>query len=407
MIAETQPTHASARAEAPVRAMGARRRWLPAAVLVAGGAVAAALVLSRPAVPTAPPEVLPPAVRVVAVETGPVQVRVSTQGTVEPRTESDLVAETAGRVTWVSPALAAGGFFETADVLLRLDSRDHEITVERASAAVARAESEEEQARRNLDRRRALADRDMVSRALLEDAEHGVRVAGAAAADARAVLSQAKLDLERTAVRAPFAGRVRATRVDVGQFVAKGAPLARLFAADHAEVRLPVADEDLGHIEIPLGASQADLPDGPPVVLRARLRGRDAEWAARVVRAESAVDPQSRMLHLVARLDDPYARAGGARTPLPIGTFVDAEIVGRTLDGAAVIPRAALRDGDQVLVVDADDRLRFRPVELAKKDRTTAIVSQGLSTGERVLVSSLETVTEGMRVRPVSDGAKP
>jgi RND family efflux transporter MFP subunit len=385
-----------------------RTRWLlPLAIFGASAAVAGALVASRPVVATAPPETPAPLVRVLTVRAESFQLVVPAQGSVAPGTESDLVAEVSGRVIWAAPGLAAGGFFEAGEPILRLDAREPEVAARRAAALVARAESEALQAERNLERRRALAAQDMASRAVLEDAEHAVRVTRAATEEARAALAQARLDLERSEIRAPFAGRLRDVRVDVGQFVGRGTPLARIFSVDHAEVRLLVPDEDLAHLDLPLDLRGAELADGPAVTLRARLAGRELAWPARIVRTEAAIDPATRMVPLVARVDDPYARRDPARAPLPVGTFVDAEIAGRSLPEAFVLPRSALRGEDRVIVVDADDRLRFRGVEIARRDRERAVVVAGLATGERVLLSSLDAATEGMHVRASAEEPRP
>jgi multidrug efflux pump subunit AcrA (membrane-fusion protein) len=121
------------------------------------------------------------------------------------------------------------------------------------------------------------------------------------------------------------------------------------------------------------------------------------------VRTEGEIDPRSRMVHAVARVDDPYGEAVDGRAPLHVGLFVDAEIEGRTLPAAAVLPREALREGDRVLVVDGDDRLRFRAVQVARLTREHVIVGAGLAAGERVCISPRATPVDGMAVRVARD----
>ena len=107
-------------------------------------------------------------------------------------------------------------------------------------------------------------------------------------------------------MRAPFDGRTREEHVDIGQFVSRGVPIAPLSATDFAEIRLPVADHQLAFLEMGSLAPNAMADEGPEVVLRARFAGRDLEWRGRVVRTEGEIDPRSRMLHMVARVEDPY-----------------------------------------------------------------------------------------------------
>ena len=111
------------------------------------------------------------------------------------------------------------------------------------------------------------------------------------------------------------------------------------------------------------------------------------------------------MVYVVARVEKPYARNGSSRPPLAAGLFVEAEIGGRVDENVFVLPRSALRDGDRVLVVDAENQLRWRDVDVLRVDRQRAILSGGVSPGERICISTLESAVEGMRVRV--EGAAP
>lgn len=381
------------------------RVLLPIGVVLLSLVLAAVMMAARTPVPTEPPEVVPPLVRVIEVAPRDVQLTVHTQGTVVPRTQSTLVPEVGGRIVWVSPALAAGGFFAADEPLVRLDRADAEVKVARAEATAAAARSQAQLARRNGARSRELAQQGIVSAMTLDDSENAERVATATQREAEAALDQARRDLQRTELRAPFAGRVREKLVDVGQFVDRGTPLATLYAVDWAEVRLPVADTDLAFLDLRLdhrGDAQAQA--GPEVELRADFAGRTHRWRGRIVRTEGEIDPQSRMVHAVARVEDPYGRGDDPeRPPLAVGLFVQAAIVGRDVSGAVTLPRAALRGNDQVLVVGPDDRLDVRTVRVLRRDRHGVVVGEGLAAGERVCVSPLEAAVDGMAVRTVLD----
>ncbi|MEX2206897.1 MAG: efflux RND transporter periplasmic adaptor subunit [Myxococcota bacterium] len=377
------------------------RSIVPLAVLAIGVAGAVVLIATRPEVEAKVPDVVAPLVRVVDVELVDLTLSVSTHGTVAPRTESTLVPEVSGRVLEISPALVSGGFFADGDLLVRIDPRDYEVALERARASVARASSEEVRAASELTRRRALAERDFASAAQLDEAIRNQAVAAATLREARAMLVQAERDLARTSLRAVFTGRVRDENVDVGQFVTRGAPIATLYAVDWAEVRLPVPDEELAFLDLPLVWRDGSAnPPGPDVRLFARFGGAEREWRGRVVRTEGEIDARSRMVHVVARVEDPYGRVSdGNSSPLAVGLFVRGEIQGRVAPGVVVLPRAALRGDGQVLVLDAEGRLRFRDVVVLRSLRDEIVVSAGLSAGERVCVSALETVVDGMQVR--------
>ena len=380
-----------------------RLRWLlPLVALAVAFGLAYLLFLSRPTAARVEPTPLIPLVRVVEAQPEVLRISVVAHGTVTPRTESDVVAEVRGRVTWVAPALVAGGFFEAGDELLRLDEREHQIAADRARATVQLRRSEAKLADADAGRRRALADRGAASSADLEQFEARALGANASLDEARAVHAQAKLDLERTVLRAPFAGRVRERSVDVGQFVNPGSKLGRIYAVDYSEVRLPLESDDLGLIDVPLGGEDAS---GSLVRLSARLGGVERSWSARLVRTEAEIDPRTRMLHVVARIDDPFARVSSEHAPLPAGVFVRAEIAGKEIAGAYVLPSIALREDDRVYLLDAADKVVIRAVQVARRERDRVVISAGLEPGDRVVVSPMRFVTEGMQLGVASGGA--
>jgi RND family efflux transporter MFP subunit len=372
-------------------------------ITLAGGLLGWSLAQGPPDPARRPVAAPPPLVRVVDVAPGPHRFRVRTHGTVAPRTESELVTEVSGRVVWTSPALAAGGFFEAGERLLEIDRRDYTNAVARARAQQERAASELELATVELERRQALAEREIASPPDLDRARNKARVAGATLSEARAALEQARLDLERTRILAPFAGRVHHKRVDVGQFVQRGTPAARVYAVDFAEVRLPVRDADLAFLDLSMDyREESGAAEGPEVLLRADFAGRRHLWRARVVRTEGEIDPATRMLHLVARVADPYARHDG-RPALALGLFVEAEILGRVLTDALMVPRSAVHEGGRIWLVDTTDRLRVRSAEVLRNEGETAVLRALLAPGERLCLSNVARPVEGMPVRPVAE----
>ncbi len=380
--------------------MRTRMRWLSLAVLAASGLGAWGLARGGAGTPPPPPEPAAASVAVVVAAPTPVPVVVRTHGTVQARTQIELVAEVPGRVARVAPALAAGGFFEAGDVLLELDDRDLRLALERALAARQRRESERALRSAEHRRLRALAAREYASSARLEAAAHAERIAEAVLREARAAAAQARHDLERARIRAPFAGRVGSRFADVGSFVSRGRAVARIYATDYAEVRLPVPTAELAHLELPRPDLRLDAEaGGPRVRLEAPFAGRLGRWSARIVRIEGEIAARTRTLHAVARVEDPYARQREG-LPLPVGQFVSAEIRGRTLEAAFALPRSALDPSDRVWVVDATQRLRAREVAVARADAGGVVVTRGLAAGERVLVDPVGAV-EGARVRPV------
>jgi RND family efflux transporter MFP subunit len=375
--------------------------WLPLLVLGTGIIGSIGLVSVRPAVSTEAPVRLSPLVRVIQARTRTVRLRVEAQGSVLPRTETTLVAEVSGRIPWVSPSLASGGFLHEGDELVHIDPTDYRLAVERSEATLARAESALALARAAAKRRRTLAERGVASPAAADDADHQERAAEAGLREATVALEQARRELDRTVVKSPFIGRVREKHVDVGQFVNRGTPIARVYAVDFAEIRLPISDDEVAFLDLPGVYRDAGAADsGPEVVLRSRFAGREHRWFGRIVRTEGEIDPRTRMIHAVARVEDPYGRGDEPdRPPLAVGMFVDAEVQGRVVPEVIELPRSALRGSDELVVADDEDRLRIRRVEILKHERDRVLVTAGLLAGERVCVPPPSVTVEGMAVR--------
>ena len=389
----------------------APRVLLPVLILLlAGAATAAMILLKKPVTRQVPPPVLP-LVRVMRVEAGPATMVVRSEGTVEPRTESTLVAEVGGRLIEVAPELAPGSFFERGAVLARIDPTDYESALAQAEASVSQAEvllaQEEADARLAIEEWEATEQQPPPP---LVSHELQLAQARAALAAARAARQQARRNLERTTLRAPFDGRVRSKLVDVGQFLPPAAPLAQIYATDWVEIPLPLGEDEAGFVDLPF-APKAGRASHPEVRITASFGGGRQPWRGRIVRLDGAIDPRTRMIRAIARVEDPYGRRGGGRRPpLMPGAFVEAEIIGKRLPRLIALPRAALREGRAVLVLDGEQRLYRREVEIYRLDGETAWISDGLDDGEEICLTPLTQVIDGMRVRPYrseNDGEAP
>ena len=376
-----------------------RKLFIPALVVIASIFGAVTLMATSPELTPAAIEPVAAMVRVKSVNPEPIQLKVHSQGTVVPNTESELIPEVSGRVTWKSPALVNGGYFSEGDVLLRLEANDYNSTLERARATLTRAEAEFEHARFEYQRLKSLEERQLTSKSQLENQLRGFRVAEATLQDARANYSQASRDLARTEIKAPFSGLVRRESVNIGQFVSRGAAVATVYSADTAEVRLPIADRQLAFLNLPMGhLGELPVDEQPTVTLKADYAGRKLSWTGRIVRMEAQIDTASRMVHVIARVTNEEQDV-----PLSVGLFVKAEIDGLEVDDVVVMPRNALRNGNRVLVVDAENRLHYREITPLRLYRDEVLIRSGLEAGERVCISPLQTAIDGMLVDPIDE----
>ena len=363
--------------------------------------LAATLMATAPVLEPSSVEKLATTVRVVEIQPKSVQLKVNSQGSVMPSTESQLIPEVSGKVSWMSPNLVAGGYFDDQEILIRVDDTDYKTKLDRAQANLTRAEAEQQHNEFEYRRMQSLVKRNLVSRSQLENSLRAYRVAEASLQDATANFNQAEQDLARTQIRAPFAGLVRSENVDIGQFVSRGSPIATIYAGNQAEVRLPIADRQLAFLNIPVSIrGEIPLEFQPEVTLTAQYAGQTLEWKGNIVRSEAEIDVSSRMVQLVARVE-----STSNPVPLSIGLFVSAEIQGLAAKNVVVLPREALRNDNQVLVVDDENRLRFRKIETLRLYQDDLLVQAGLEAGERVCISPLQTAIEGMVVNPVINEA--
>ncbi len=374
---------------------------IPTAIVLLFLSVAATLMATAPVLEPANDTPTPLTVRVRTVETESIELKVHSQGTVAPSTVSQLIPEVSGRVIWTSPNLVAGGYFEAGQELARIDDLDYRNAQNRANAALKRATAEVEHAKYEYGRLRSLAERKLVSRSALENGLRAYRVTQAAFEDAQANSEQAQENVKRTVLRAPFTGLVRAENIDIGQFASRGQPIATLYANNVVEVRLPIADRQLAFLNLP-PLRNGNFPEymQPTVKLSADYGGQTREWFGKIVRAEAEIDTSSRMVQLVARVE-----SAEDSQDLSVGLFVTAEIAGLAVENIVRLPRSAIRNDNQVLVVDTENRLRFRDIQPLRLYKDNVLINAGLIPGERVCVSTVQTAIEGMAVNPVADSS--
>jgi len=347
------------------------------------------------------------AVEAIRVQPQPFTVEVPSQGTVRPKVASQLVAEVSGVVRDISPSLRNGGFFEKGETLVRIDDVNYRLALTSAKARVAEAEAALEQ---------ELAEAEVVAedwkRLGKKAPELGLRkpqiaAARAALASAEADVERARVDLARTEITAPYDGRAQDLAVDVGQFVNVGTVTAEIWATEALEVRLPLAASETAFLNLPerfAGGAEPGPEAYPEATLSARIGPEDFEWQGRVTRVESSFDEESRQLYVVVEVPEPYASRNDGRPPLRVGQFVTARIRGRELQGVYVLPRVAMRERDEVLVIAPESTVERRKVDVVWGTRDHVVVDDGLEPGDIVSLTQPDIVTPGMPVDARIDG---
>jgi RND family efflux transporter MFP subunit len=343
----------------------------------------------------------PPAVQFAVAHARPTTISINVQGEARPRVEATLASQVAGRIVWASSAFVDGGAFREGEVMARVDAADYQLAVVRARAQVAqsqealvREEAESELARQDWQ---ALGRGDPPPLAVREPQ---LAQARAQLAASEATLRSAELDLNRASIRAPFTGRIRTRRANVGDYVGPGSPVAVMFSTDTMEIRVPLTDSDLAAMRIPVGFTATAANPGPAAHVTSLTGGRVHTWQGRLLRTEAAVDERTRLIYGTVSVPSPFAVANS--TPLAPGMFVSARLEGSGRETLVAAPRSALKRNEYVYVVTAENTIEIRQVRPAQTTANEVLFREGVADGERVAVSHLASPREGMAVTPIN-----
>jgi RND family efflux transporter MFP subunit len=346
-----------------------------------------------------PPEEKPevdntPIVAVETIHVAPMNLTVNSYGVVQPKYETELVAQVSGQIVELSEIFVRGGFVAKDQLLARIDPNDYQAALIEADAtmASARAALEKEQAQGKVAERewKGITDASPTQLSLRKPqlAQELARVKSA-----QASVLRAKRNLERTEIRAPYDAMIESRHIGLGSFVATGSKVGKLLGTDTAEVRLPVADNQLQFLVSQGKNSKVDLIG--------TYAGKNVTWQAKIARSEGVIDSQSRMSYLVAEVKDPYGLHSKDNTsednPIRFGSYVTANILGVSLDSAAVLPRYLVNNG-RVAIFDAESTLQYIDITVARQEGSNVIVTNGLHEGDKLIVSALDYPVDGMKL---------
>ena len=381
----------------------------PLLVLITGFLVVQGLVAAKPEAEKKDEEVRKLSLYVDSVLSEQVVVAVKTQGEVRPKMEIDLIPQVSGRIVAMSEQFSEGAEFVPNTMLLKIDDADYQVAVVRAEARVAEAQTDLERELATAEiKQEEWRDNPRKEQEATDFALNLTQVAQAEAMlrSAKADLNKAKLDLARTEIRVPFHGRVRTRNVGIGQYVSAGMPMGRVFSIDTVEVRLPLTDAQLVELNLPLGFMASEAGGSPVVTFSATLGAREYQWEGAIVRIDASIDQETRLIYATAEVRDPYGLSANEGMPIAVGMFVNAEIEGVAEQSAFVMPRLALRNRDKVYVINDDNELEIRTVEVLSTSEERVLVTSGVAEGDRVVTSPVPNAVDGMAVEPLFRNAQ-
>jgi len=346
-------------------------------------------------------------VDVITLQTRNHQVIVHATGTVQAAQEIALVPEISGKVIWISSQLVNGGHFKQGETLLKIEAIDFELAVEKAHAAIAQAQvamaTEQERAKVSLAEWSRIDLIDKEEPGPLVTREIQMRQQKANLAAAQATLEQAKLNLKRTELKAPFNGRIRQEKVDLGQYLRAGNSIANFAGTDHAEIHIPLPLNELAWLNIRSTTHRKGtpatiyLPDNPAL-----------NWDGTLIRSLGEIAPQSRMATVIVSVADPYRlKHDSQQSTLPNGMFVDIELEGEKFANIISIPRKALHADNTIWIAASNNRLNLRTVEVLRREKQQILLKGGVQAGEKLVLTTISGATEGTLLRPMLQENQP
>ena len=390
--------------------------------------------------------------RIITAEAAPVRTIVRGYGNVRAARSWEAISEIAGTVVWRHPDLDTGNVIREGTVVLKIDPTAYELALAEAEADlaalgadVAQIDVDEantgrllalEQDRQSLseaelERTRDLVRRGVAPQSALDGQERATllvrrgveelrNAAGlfpsrrnlldAQMARTKAVLARARRDLEKTDIAAPFDLRVGSVHVERHQFVAAGQQLVTADDIGRAEITAQIPMLSFRRLLGDAGRDDASSPGDvfasfSRVSAEVQLVSDTAQtWQGRLVRVESALDPQARSVPAVVSVDDPYAGANPpARLPLVPNMYVELVLTGPALSESVTLPDSAIHEGDLVYLRDPEGHLELREVAVAWRQAGQAILADGVAPGEEVILDDLVPAIPGMTVIPAGN----
>ncbi|AAZ24168.1 efflux RND transporter periplasmic adaptor subunit [Colwellia psychrerythraea] len=376
---------------------------IPIVILAAG--IAAMAIFSNMKKPPEEKEKVDktPIVAVQNISVAPMTLEVNSYGMVKPKYETELVAQVNGEIVELNDVFVRGGFVKEGQLLARIDPSDYQAALIDAQAkmATARAALETELAQGKVaEREWKLITNTSPTELSLRKPQLAQELARVKAAQASVL--RAERNLERTEIRAPYNAMIDSRNIGLGSFVGVGSKIGHVLGTATAEIRLPVADNQLAFL---VKTESTEQGVNAPVNLIGTYAGQDTQWQAIIARSEGVIDSKSRMSYLVAEINDPYllnSSSDSSDVPLRFGSYVNAKIMGYDISQASLVPRYLVVNG-KVALLDNESKLHYAVIDIVRQQGSDVIVTNGLQDGDQLIVSALDYPVDGMKLAVASD----
>ncbi len=395
------------------------------------------------------------AVRVITLETTAVIPRTTGYGYVKADRSWQAIPEVSGQVIFMDKQIKKGYFIQKNDLLLRIDTRSYGLAESKGVAEVMNLNArlkELEQSKKNtehllviekkalvissqeLDRKRKLYEQQYISSSDMEKEETNFlarqtsvnnleNILKLIPSQKKALLAQKKsgessvaerrLDVSKTEIRAPFNGRISRVNIEQFQFAPAGTIMLEAESIDRAEIPVQLTPQEFFKL-LPRNHTKSfdQVPDietiRRAIGISARVRlpltkKRIIEWEGIFSRTGDAMDPSTGTLTFFVTVDNPYGNLiPGKRLPLTTNMYVGVELKGKPLDHRYAVPRSALHAG-KIYICTPENRLEIRPVTVELTMADLAVLVEGFSSGEKLVLTDLVPAVEGMKLLPKTD----
>lgn len=332
-----------------------------------------------------------------------VTITVDAMGEVKPQTSTQVVSQISGTIQSVSSLIKAGNYVEQGTILLRVDTRDFETQLKLAQADLISAKSQlaKEQGlseaalidwkKYQHKKKRSKAANDLALRKpQLAEAEARLQAANAN-------LQQAKLNLSRTKVITPYSGIITQQLVDIGQYINIGTPLFTIVATGVAELEVSIPENKLQYLNLP-NIKHSTHNNSSEVSIQHKLGSNSITRVGKLTRTTANLNPVTRSLKAIIEIEDPYS-LNSNQAPLLMGSFVEASIEGKSFNNIIVLPRHIIKSGNQIWVIDKNNRLQTKTIETLNIGSEYAYVTAGINKGEYICLNTITGELPGTKAK--------
>ncbi|MBU2515482.1 efflux RND transporter periplasmic adaptor subunit [bacterium] len=396
-------------------------------------------------------------VRVIKIEPMGVIPKTHGYGLIQPTNVWQAVAEVSGKIININPLLKKGQRVEKDTVLIDIDPTEYRLSVLEAEANLRSIEAQAKQLndkelstkelhklelqtlklkQKELTRQSKLVEDKFSSKSDYELAETNYiaqkykvqslqntlnslasdyELLKAQSEQAKIKLQSALLQLEYTKIKVPFTGLISTVNVERAQFIQKGQTVAEVENIDSVEIEAQVSN---GLYVFRPGESEEtrdiilleNTPIGEAFGIQALVKpmtGKErAVWQGKVMRFNASIDTKTRTPGIIIQVDDPFSvEADVLRRPLIKGMYCEIELFGRPFKDQIVVPRTAVHENNMVYVVDINNQLQFRTIEISFSQDSFTVIHSGLSRDDKVVITDVVPAVQGMSVDPVIDQA--